>query len=170
MTGVAIRFEIDGMAGGDARLADLVALGEDLTPLMDAFGVAMVGSTVDRFETETEPDGTPWMPSWRALHGNGGDKTLSLTGRLKSSFDSLADANSVEWGTNVEYAAPLHFGAVIEAKDGGSLAFTGADGALIFAKNVVLPARPFIGFTDADRALLGEIAATFFEQRGEAAP
>ncbi|BCW89963.1 hypothetical protein sos41_31310 [Alphaproteobacteria bacterium SO-S41] len=167
MNGLAVHIGLTGIPDAQAMLGELVALGEDLTPLMEAIGVYLVGSTVERFETETEPDGTPWMPSWRARDEGG--QTLTRTGRLKQSFDSRADAVSVEWGTNVSYAAPLHFGAVIRPKNAKALAFVGSHGALVFAGEVILPARPMVGFTDQDSAAVVMLAADFIEQRAAGA-
>lgn len=167
MTGIAQTINLTGMPALHASMERLADVGADMSPLMEAMGGAMADATVLRFETETEPDGTPWMPSWRARHEGG--KTLSRTGRLKQSFDASrqgavqAGPNTVEWGTNVAYAPPLQFGAVIYPKDSENLAFVGVEGHVIFAKNVVIPARPMVGISAADILTLQDIAAAYLD-------
>ncbi|WP_175404830.1 phage virion morphogenesis protein, partial [Endozoicomonas atrinae] len=45
---------------------------------------------------------------------------------------------------NVKYAAVHNFGATIRPKKAKILAFPGKNGQTVFAKKVVIPARPFL--------------------------
>lgn len=162
MSGVSFQVRLDGIAGVQAALAALRDLGEDMTPVYDEIGAAMVASQQNRFQLGIEPDGTPWMPSWRAREEGG--KTLIDTGLLLSRLTHNADASGAEWGFNDRRAATLHFGAVITPKAAKALAFTGSDGRLIFAQNVVIPARPMVGVDDADIREVGDIVAAAAER------
>lgn len=84
------------------------ASGRNLRGTMTKIGRAMVTSTRLRFRSQVAPDGSRWLPSQRARREGG--QTLRLTGRLQRSITYRAGLNDVAWGTNVEYARPLHFG------------------------------------------------------------
>jgi phage virion morphogenesis protein len=155
MTGVAYRYTIQQDTLGPG-LAGLLAAGRDLSEPMDAIGLQLVASTIQRFETEAGPDGRKWEPSARARTTGG--KTLTDRGHLRASLTHRADAESVEWGTNMLYARIHQTGGRIEAKAGKALRFPIGDGwATVKAVNI--PARPFIGFDDDDRDLAEETLA-----------
>lgn len=121
-------------------LAGLVARGEDLTPAMDAIGSALVTSTLLRFERGQDPEGTPWLPSQRALETGG--QTLIKTGRLRDSITHRATADSVVVGTNLVYAAIHQLGG--QAGRG---------------RRTRIPARPYLGVSADDRdEILGTLA------------
>jgi len=82
---------------------------------------------------------------------------LRETGRLLGSLSRRADGNRVVVGTNVIYAAIHQFGGTIRPKSGGRLAFR-LGRTRVFARSVSIPARPWLGVSDADRA---EIMAIF---------
>lgn len=161
-------------------LAELGARLRDMRPIMDEIGAGMVARTVMRFETGTAPGGTPWKPSRRALKESG--RTLVLTARLKQSITHIASSDSVQVGSNVEYAAIHQFGGQIERRAySRKVAFRKVQGTNkagqsfvrnLFARTrgatppkrvelkpvtygastINMPARPFLGFDDADRA------------------
>lgn len=85
----------------------------------------------------------PWGNPWQALKFRKG-QPLRNTGRLNRSITSRVDSQGVTVGTNVAYAPPHQFGATIVPKNKPRLVFPGPNGKLIFAKKVVLPARPFM--------------------------
>ena len=131
MTGARIEVTVDD-AEARAALARLVARAEDLTPVMDEIGGALVLSTQRRFELGAGPGGLAWKPSQRALAEGG--KTLVDTARLLASLTHRAGRDRVDVGTNVVYAAIHQFGGPA----GRGLKTT-------------LPARPFLGLDDDDR-------------------
>lgn len=78
---------------------------------MNTIGEALLEKTAERFATETDPYATPWRPLAPTTRRTG--QVLSLTGRLRRSFNRQITENSVEVGTNVYYAKfhqgdPLH--------------------------------------------------------------
>lgn len=82
-------------------------------------------------QMEANRAGTPGQP-------------LRDTGRLNRSISSKVDATGVTVGTNVKYARVHQFGATIVPRSKPRLVFPGPDGNLIFAKRVVVPARPYL--------------------------
>lgn len=144
----------------------LAAVDADKAEALDAIGAAWETTTKGRFETSTAPDGTPWVPSERARKGG---KTLVDTARLKGSNTHQVDGDTVEVGTNVEYAAAHQFGAEIQQAGASAVPLFLPEGA-VGGRVIVLPARPFIGITDEDYANFAEILEGFVEAKAGAAP
>lgn len=147
----AISVRIDGPASIERALRGIAARVADLRPLMEAIGQTLESSAVQRFETETAPDGSRWKPSQRARESGG--KTLTDSARLKQSLTYVASADQVEIGSNVIYAGVHNDGAVIRAKNGGRLRFR-LPGGLGFrsVEQVILPKRTFLGVSADDEA------------------
>lgn len=153
-----------------AALDRAVAAAIDLTPAMRDIAGHLADETRERFETSRGPDGVPWRPSQRALRDEG--KTLVDTGDLLASIredwgaDYAAAGPEASGGAAV-YAAIHQFGGEIRPRTAKALSFGGR-----IVSRVVMPARPYLGFTDADgdyvvaaigahldRAIGGEAAA-----------
>ena len=147
--GLGVTYRIDD-ADVTRAIRKLVDLGEDPTPIMR--GIAAIGenSTRERFETETAPDGTRWKPSIRARMTGG--RTLTKDGHLSGSITSKYGRNFAEWGSNRIYAGIHQVGGDIHAKGGGFLRFRLAGGGFRSVKSVTIPARPFLGVSDEDKA------------------
>lgn len=122
-------------------------------------------STVLRFQLEKSPEGKPWRTSIRARDQGG--KTLTDTGRLKTSILATSDETGLAVGTNTIYAAAHQFGLkqTIRPKKAKVLRFQ-IGGKWVSAKEVhqELPARPFLGLSDDDQAF---IKAEFDRALGE---
>jgi phage gpG-like protein len=122
----------------------------NFTGMHKEIGEAMVSSTRKRFKDEKGPDGKSWPKSIRAEEEGG--QTLTDTAHLKNSVTSKASAEGVAWGTNHKTAS-THQG-----KDGRPVKIRAKGKALKFRvggkwavkKTVTIPARPFIGISDAD--------------------
>ena len=135
----------------DAALNRLARAVTDMTPVMQDIGEELVASTRERFIAGVSPEGAAWAPKSqttidaykrrrqrvdpRPLWGPSGD--------LNSLFSAHANPDGVIWGTNVLYAAVMHFGA---AK--GALGRTSRGGPVPWG---TIPARPFLGVSDEDR-------------------
>lgn len=130
--------------GGDIvrRLQLMTLSGQKMTKLTRLVGAAMVSSTEERFSNQRAPDGSPWLPSKRAIEQSG--KTLRDTGRLIASLTYVQVPNGVRWGTNVKYAAMMNFG-------GRKSTYSNLWGDI--------PARPFMGVNDADAETIENIIA-----------
>lgn len=159
MAGVSARIDV---TTDELRpvLSGLIAAGEDLSPAMDEIGAAMVASTLDRFEREAGPDGTPWTPSRRAEVEGG--KTLTDRGHLRSSITHAAGPDSVEWGSNLVYAAIHQTGGTITASSAKALRFPLAGGGFATVQSVTMPARPYLGLDDGDEVEILDILRDHF--------
>ena len=130
----------------------------DFTGLHKEIGEALVSSTRQRFRTETGPDGRKWPKSQRAAKEQG--LTLTDTARLKNSINARAQADGVEVGTNLIYAGVMQGDdgkdVTIKAKRKKYLRFR-SGGSWAMKKAVTIPARPFIGISQADVEEIREI-------------
>jgi phage gpG-like protein len=144
----------------EAALGGLVAGFDNLEPLAEIFGVYLESSTIERFETETAPDGSTWDKSIRAKETGG--QTLTDSSRLRSSIHAEPANGSVRWGSNKIYARMMNDGGTIRAKGGGRLTFK-LPGGLGFRsmKEVTIPARPFLGINAEDEAELIALAEDY---------
>lgn len=110
-------------------------------------GERLLNSIADRFRDERDPQGNVWkrlsgatlesrrkkkIKSRKILHERGG---------LEMSMLYKARADEVQVGSNLIYAALQQFGGTISRK----------------GKDVVVPARPFLGVSDADKKAIEHI-------------
>lgn len=176
MAGASLSTRVAGSEAIDARLAALAAANGDLTPLMETLGLYLESSTIERFDTETDPDGKPWEKSQRAISQGG--KTLTDSARLKTSVTNRASATDAEVGTNVIYARPHQDGmnesvsvpahtrtiyqAFGRALPGGLTINVGA-----FERQMQMPKRSFLGISAEDEE---EILALVEDYERDAVP
>lgn len=131
----------------------------DLTPLMDAIGNLLEAGTRQRFADKKAPDGTAWanlMPSTQAQKGN--NNILVFSSNLEQSITHHADPYSVSVGTPESYGVYHQFGTdpyTIRPKNKKALAFGG--GVYKQVQHTGLPARPFLGLSDDDKADIYEL-------------
>lgn len=144
--------------GFDKAMANAVKKLSNKKLLMASVGETLVSGTVKRFIDEKDPEGKSWKPSGRAIAQGG--KTLTDTALLRQSIDYAATPKKVMVGTNKKYARIHQLGGTIKPKHGKALKFPGQDGKDVFAKEVEIPARPFIGVSQSD---LKEVKATINE-------
>lgn len=110
------------------------------------------------FSAGTDPYGVPWAPpKFRA------GPPLRDIGKLNNSISTQIIPEGFRIGTKVEYARPHQYGAVIKPKKAKALRFPvpiqepqpkgvgrinnrkgGIGAALVFARKVTIPARPFL--------------------------
>lgn len=138
MAGITITVQDRGVL--DA-LGELIRRGENLAPALRDVGEHLLNSTHDRFDAEVAPDGTPWAPlspAYARRKKKNPDKILVLDGYLEDFPAASVDEHSVAIGTNRIYGATHQFGD----------------------ERRHIPARPFLGLSDADRA---EVLSIFGE-------
>lgn len=124
------------------------------------------------FRLQKDSNGNPWIKSKRAIKDNG--KTLQSKGQLKNSISVRNDDTSATVGTNLKYAKTMQFGAkkhsfgyaVANVK-----AFTRKNGQKVKAhqRYVILPwgnipARPFLGLSNSQKATYLKWLKEFFEE------
>lgn len=128
-------------------LTRMIAVGEDLRPVLADIGAELESSTVKRFISNVAPDGTPWKASLRAEKT--GTPTLVMTSNLRDSIHYVVEPKAVSIGSALIYAKVHQVGAVISAK-GGALAFTLYGGQFISVRSVTIPKRPYLGLSAND--------------------
>lgn len=132
--------------GNEPAMIRLAAMFDDLTPLMDDLGAEIEDQTLERFETNIAPDGSPWLPSLRVQQAQGNAQTLVDKGHLRDSITRNSGPRMTQVGTNVVYAAIHQFGGE-----------TGRN------KSVEMPARPYLGISDENERELIYIARDFHD-------
>ena len=128
----------------EQALSDLARSLTDMKPALKAIGESLVESTKQRFVDSKGPDGVKWKPnkpstlarkkSRKPLIG----ESLMLSEQIH--YDVIANDTLIV-GSSMEYAAMQQFG-------GTKAEFPNLWGDI--------PARPFLGISDADQAMIEE--------------
>jgi phage virion morphogenesis protein len=142
MTGVTYKFDASEVIEG---LRKLLERGSSLAPALRSFGETLLSSHRERFSQQVSPDGKAWAPlssAYRAEKRRNADKILTLDGYLRGTLRYQADDTSLQFGTDRIYAAVQQFGA-----KRGELGTTRRGAPIPWGD---IPARPFIGLSDAD--------------------
>ena len=152
MAGATFELEYEG-AAQDA-LNQLASTLDDLTPALRDIGEYLMIAHDERFAQQVAPDGTPWKalsPSYQRTKTKNANRLLVLNGYLSKSFRYQVGNQELTFGTDVPYAAHHQFGTrpyTITPKSKKALAFGGA--VVKKVNHPGLPARPFLGISDAD--------------------
>jgi phage virion morphogenesis protein len=159
-------FILEGFDDLNGELDRLIP--EDWPKILNAIGVFEVSATGQRFFDQVSPAGKPWKPSGRVKRDGG--KTLTDKGQLAGSVTHKThpSTRSVSVLSNKEYSAIHQYGGVIKAKDGGYLHFIGADGKDVFVKEVNMPARPYLGFSEQDLQDICDMVGDWLTRRASA--
>ncbi|QDG74452.1 phage virion morphogenesis protein [Labrenzia sp. PHM005] len=194
MTGVSSAITIED-AAVNAALARIEAAGGDTLALMQEISGAMLFSVQRRFETETDPAGRPWKAHApktararinRKRRGNREvtPKLLRNSNRLYQSIVAEASETEAATGTNLIYAGiHLHGGTITQYPQSRKVRFQKVGTQLRFARKahkrviekpvtfgqrtIVIPARPYLGFSEEDRAEILAITEAHFEAAAE---
>ncbi len=138
-----------------------------MEPFMKNVGEELVRETQQvRFPTMTAPDGTRWAPlkpATMARKKKNADRILFASGQLCQSIRYQASSSRVLVGTNKVYGAIHQFGGEIPKNRGRNLQKAAGSGREILARRassrgIRMPARPFLGFSEATRVRILEIA------------
>lgn len=141
-----------------AVLTRMVAVGEDLRPVLSDIGGELEGSTVKRFISNVAPDGTPWKASLRAEKT--GTPTLVLTSNLRDSIHYVVEPNAVSIGSALVYAAVHQAGfdgevVVSNHERRFTMVFgrriSGVTNVMPHSRHMKMPARPYLGLSANDR-------------------
>lgn len=157
-------FDFEG-AAATASLRGLLAGIENPAPLLERFGEHGLRTTRERFKTQKAPDGSAWeaLEPWymKEKRRNKG-RILTLNGYLRGQMTwQLAGARSVEWGSSLPYASVHQDGATIVPRTAKFLMFRGH-----VAKSVTIPARPYLGLSEADEKELVAITLDWLSSSG----
>lgn len=147
MSGVSITIRV----GGDARteLGELIGRIEDRATFFAAASDIMLDQTQTRFREQRAPDGAPWKglaPATIAKRGGRARPILEVSGVLRGGIHAAPEPSRAVVQTLALPYAAIH-------QEGG-MAGRG--------RTVAIPARPYLGFGDADERELIELAESMF--------
>lgn len=139
MTGVTLKINFET---SDLRsaLEKLQRRAENLRPALHEIGEYLLEATEDRFTEQVDPAGRPWAPlspGYKKRKRRQQDLILVLDGYLKGTLAKRVRAARLEIGSNRVYAATHQLGD--ERRN--------------------IPARPFLGLAEADKAEILAILA-----------
>lgn len=183
MSGARIEFDFDHRQVTQALNAGAAALGEPEKILQDLID-PLIRIHQARFKAQQSPDGTPWQalsPRYLASKRRNKDKILTSEGLLRNTLRGQVDGDSLLFGTDRPYGAIHQFGGKIERQERVSTVYfkmderTGAVGRNFvpktksnFAQDVKIgpytidmPARPWLGTSDADDGMLLQRVMSF---------
>lgn len=176
MTGARIFADLDDWKFQRA-VRRLAALGQNMLPVARAIGVGLVRNTQDRFRAARDPAGHPWKPLHPATlemkRGPGILRESAMRGGLMASITFRADAGAggatVQVGTNKIYGAIHQFGGTIRPKNPKGLLFFRTPGGQVWgaARQVTIPARPYLGIAFEDRRMILEALHDILRARME---
>lgn len=181
MTGIRIDLEI---SDGEARegLAALLQRMDRKQPFFKSVGERLLSSASDRFRSETDPQGRPWVSlkpaTIRARERDGQTPiTILRSNRKGKSASSLAGSinyeateDGVEIGSPVVYAAIHQLGGTIQRPERQAKVYmagrrfvkkTQANqdrDVTIPAHSITIPARPYLGLSRDDETGIREDA------------
>lgn len=164
-----LSFRFDG-SHLDKELRALIDKFKDTATAHKIIGLTLYDQTVDRFESETAPDGSKWEPL-SAL-------TLSLrrnakgilrdSGDLFSSIHHTHNASRAEVGTNLNHPKVwvMQSGATIRPRRAKALRIPGRKGSNrdIYLQSATIPARPYIGIGIGDEEAVRDALTKWFEE------
>lgn len=153
---MSITIEVDDRDVLDA-LGELIARVENPRPMLMEIGEELTSSTKLRFQSGTGPDGEKWAANssvtleiYSGMFADAptGKKPLvGETGRLGGEIAwQLIDDNAVEIGSNLPYAAMQQFGGMK------------AQWPHLWGD---IPARPYLGLSNDDKATILQIVADY---------
>lgn len=138
MAGASVTIDDRAIVAALQRLQQHVS---DLTPVYRDIGEQVQNQTKQRFRDQIDPDGIPWRDyaplsdEYQARKDKNADKILVYDGYLSGGIHYQATGQDVMIGTKEKYGATHQFG---REEDG-------------------IPARPFLGLSDEDKAEVLEI-------------
>lgn len=160
MGGVSVLGSTQQIRDALGRVADI---GRDPSRVLGALGTGVVRHTQQRIEAGTDPHGKRWdsYAPLNPIYASTKEGSGILMGRggmgsgLAGSITSAVEGHTLVWGSNKIYSRIHQLGGIIQPKNKRWLSFR-MGGTLWHVDSVEIPARPYLGFTDQDRAVLIE--------------
>jgi phage virion morphogenesis protein len=156
MAGATIEARFEGLDRVRLALAATERLGRQPEAFLRTLGAKLASNTRDRIQAGRQPDGGRFAPLSPAYlpHKRGPSILIGagMQGGLLGSITSRASGSEVAIGSNKVYAAIHQFGGTIRPKRPGGRLFFRTVGGQVWgvARQVTLPARPYLGLSDAD--------------------
>lgn len=158
--GVSIVIDASSIDGALEKLRPILEF--EPAELMSAIGAMGEMQTRRRISSEkTSPDGAAWPPNLK------GTSILVETGQhLLASVAHSSSAEQAEWGASWEFAHVHQDGMTITPRNARYLAVPaaafGAGDGVRYAKSVTIPARPFVGISDANAQEIIDLVTDHF--------
>ena len=170
MSGVTLTFDAQDAL---SRLWDARTEMMRPAPLLRSMGERLLAFHQQRFTEQISPEGVPWQElsaRYQKRKRKNADKVLTRDGYLRNTLRWQVNADELLFGTNRVYGAIHQFGGrtrphVIEPRYKKALAFGGAVRKSVQHPGSDMPARPFLGLSEADRNEIVEIALDFMQRR-----
>ena len=148
MAGAKIQISTQGAQAVSDVLTQLIKNANNLAPALGNVGEHLMLTHRDHFDEQRSPDGTPWQalsPDYAKRKKKNKDKILRLNDILRDTFAYNIGDESLEFGTNLIYAAIQHYGGASDMPP----------------RLAAIPARPLIGLSDDDEKEVIEILSEF---------
>lgn len=157
------------------KLKTLDKRASGLSPVLKNIGEYKVEATQALFDKEQDPQGVKWAAlSSKYKDKKKGSKILTETRRLRDSIIYAVRNGGLRIGTNVIYGAAHQFGIdksvmvpahrrLVKKAFGHALKFPVWAQVRAHSFNPHLPARPYLGWNQADRTEIRGIVADFLE-------
>lgn len=171
-----IRTEISD-AALNAWLAKLRDFAQDPSPALLEIGEELVDSTLQRFVDSVAPDGSHWAPNslltiMRSGQGNAKKPLIGAGKALSTQINATVSGDSVTIGSPMEYAGVQQHGAKMGEFGRYYQLFRRQYAEDDFRRHAGsqkghpipwadIPARPFIGVSESDRAMIDRIVADY---------
>lgn len=149
---------------------------DDLQPAMKEIGEDIVASTKRRFADGVDPDGNEWkanstettIPFYLAAFGGSykKDGTLSKTGAARSGAKKPLIGQTKALGTTINYQLDGNSGVRIGSPMvyAAMQQFGGITSPNSMIPGKTIPARPFLGISEADKANILDIIGSYLVQ------
>jgi len=161
MAGITFQVELDGEQA-QAKLAAMVDRMARPIGFYKNVGEYMAKVSVrNNFLSERAPDGTPWASlrpitlARRQKAGHASTTILRASGKMASEINYQVTDQNVRIGSPAPQAAVMHFGAAQ-----GAFGRTSRGGPIPWGN---IPARPFLGLSEADETMILRIAEAWLE-------
>ena len=145
MAGASITIELNGLSNSIDIINSMLRKADNLEPAMADIGEMLLLSHQERNAKQQAPDGTPWAElsqTTQKIKPRHQTSPLRLNDILLNQLLYQANDSGLEFGSNMIYAAMHQFGG------------TTAPNSMI--PNKEIPARPFIGLSADDEAMVIE--------------
>jgi phage virion morphogenesis protein len=143
---LTVQLRVDVRDTASEGLRQLMLRTRNISDVLDEIGSSLVTSTQARFEKEESPEGDPWADHSEATKKKRGDDASILRNEIHLyNITHAVSGSKVMVGTNLIY---------------GRIHQLGGEAGRVTAR-VTIPARPYLGLSDADRE---EIAAIVTER------
>ncbi|EMY6610571.1 phage virion morphogenesis protein [Vibrio parahaemolyticus] len=151
MAGVNYTLKFEESQKLQRRFNQFIKQGTSLQPAFQDIGEMLLLSHDQRFRDQVSPDGEPWAPlspAYQAKKHKRQNDILTLNSILSGNLSYIATGSNLFFGTPTEYGAIHHFGGSEDMRPA----------------NAAIPARPWLGVDDDDKAEIYDILSDFLLQ------